>query len=180
MHESMYNCEKVALCDPLDAPYRPGASYRANGKSDGISVLRENRFSLEIKFFIPGPLPGLNEIIAASKKRIPWLSKGKKQVYEYSKMKSEWTDRVATHFLEQYKRPERPFQNPVEISFLFIEPNRKRDPDNVFAGMKFILDSLVKVGVLQDDSQKYVKSISCSIGPSDKNKPCVFVVIKEV
>ena len=54
-----------------------------------------------------------------------------------------------------YKLPK--FENPVKIHFHWIESNKKRDLDNVAFAKKFILDALVKMQVLKDDSRKFVK-----------------------
>lgn len=49
-----------------------------------------------------------------------------------------------------------------EKAYLIItwyEPNGRRDPDNVMAGQKFMLDALVHAGVIPNDSQKYIAGI---------------------
>ena len=43
------------------------------------------------------------------------------------------------------------------VRFEWHEKTKKRDADNIASAKKFILDALVKMGVLQDDSRKYVK-----------------------
>ena len=43
------------------------------------------------------------------------------------------------------------------MRFEWHEKTKKRDADNIASAKKFILDALVKMGVLQDDSRKYVK-----------------------
>lgn len=45
---------------------------------------------------------------------------------------------------------------PVRIHFHWVEENKRRDLDNVCASKKFILDALVRFGVLTDDNRKYV------------------------
>ena len=53
------------------------------------------------------------------------------------------------------------FQKPIHIDFTWVEDSRRRDPDNVCAGgRKFILDCMVKLGKLTDDSRKYVEGFS--------------------
>jgi len=107
-------------------------------------------------FFVPGPLPGLNEIIAAGKQIIPWLSKGKRRVYELTILKKEWDEKVSmavsmAAMLHRIKPME-----SVDIRLVWIELNRRRDKDNVMAGKKFILDGLVKAGILKNDGWKQV------------------------
>ena len=43
------------------------------------------------------------------------------------------------------------------IRFEWHERTKKRDADNIASAKKFILDALVKMRVLQDDSRKCVK-----------------------
>ena len=43
------------------------------------------------------------------------------------------------------------------MRFEWHERTKKRDADNIASAKKFILDALVKCGVLEDDSRKYVK-----------------------
>jgi crossover junction endodeoxyribonuclease RusA len=48
--------------------------------------------------------------------------------------------------------------------------NRRRDADNISASLKPILDTLVKAGVLPDDSSKHVAMTGQRILPPDGNK----------
>ena len=45
----------------------------------------------------------------------------------------------------------------VMVRFEWHEKTKKRDADNIASAKKFILDALVKMRVLPDDSRKYVK-----------------------
>ena len=71
------------------------------------------------------------------------------------------------------------FDEPVSISYLWVEPNRKRDLDNIMSGQKFIQDSLVQMGVLKNDGWKQIIAINHSFAV-DKDKPGVWVKIREV
>lgn len=51
----------------------------------------------------------------------------------------------------------------IELDIIWIETKKKRDPDNVFTGVKFILDSIVKSGMIKDDDRDHVKSIKSHI-----------------
>jgi Holliday junction resolvase RusA-like endonuclease len=53
---------------------------------------------------------------------------------------------------------------------LWIEENRRRDLDNVSGSRKFILDALVKAGVLPDDSPKYVRAFTDTFGYAKEAK----------
>ena len=43
------------------------------------------------------------------------------------------------------------------VRFEWHERTKKRDADNIASAKKFILDALVKMQVLEDDSRKFVK-----------------------
>lgn len=98
--------------------------------------------------WIPGPLPGLNELLAAAKS-------GRGRGNAYSRLKAEWTDIIWAHVKSARWHT---IQIPAVIYFHWVERNRKRDPDNVAAGgRKLILDALVKAGSLPGDGWDYVK-----------------------
>ena len=67
----------------------------------------------------------------------------------------------------------------VAIRFNWFEPNRKRDPDNIAFAKKYILDALVKEGVLKNDSQKYIEHFEDYFYVDAKN-PRVEVWLTEI
>jgi len=114
---------------------------------------------------IPGRLPGLNEIIAAAKSHYA----------KYSTEKKEYTEEVAW-LAKQARLPK------FEKAYLVItwfEPDRRRDPDNIMAGQKFILDGLVAAGAIPNDSQKYIQGIVHRFRV-DKRNPRVEVEIVDI
>lgn len=115
------------------------------------------------RFFVPGPLPSLNEIIAACK---GYNGRG----FAYSKMKEEWTGLVVTCIQEAQLQP----MNSCRVVCEWREKSKRRDLDNVRVGVKFILDGLVKAGILPNDTQQYVWQISDSL-TLDKENPGVQV-----
>ena len=119
-------------------------------------------------FTIPGLMPGMNEIIAANR--------GQFGPHIYGKMKSKWEAIIYAAIL-QYRI------KPVEkalIGFEWIERNRKRDPDNINSGgRKFILDTLVKSGILKDDGWKNIVGFKDTYG-IDKKNPRIIVAITEM
>ena len=119
-----------------------------------------------MKFDIEGRLPGLNEMIDAAKQ-------GKGKYQPYSIMKQTYTDMVA------WLAKKLPKYQQVNITITWYEPNEKRDPDNIMAGQKFILDGLVAAGVIQNDSQKYVRGIMHRF-EVDRQNPRVEVEIVDV
>lgn len=45
---------------------------------------------------------------------------------------------------------------PVHVTFVWLEPNRRRDKDNVAFAKKFILDAMQKKGVLPNDNNRWI------------------------
>lgn len=118
--------------------------------------------------WVPGPLPGLNEIIAAKRSRHKGHADG------YSHMKKKWLQKVAlaAHMAKL---------KPVEAARLFYEirePNKRRDPSNFTSGaMKLIEDGLVAAGVLPGDGWRHV--LAFEVQWSVSNNPGVMVRIEE-
>jgi len=136
----------------------------------------------EFKFYIPRRLPGLNEIIKWSKSPIPWLSKGKGRVYRYTIEKKRIEQQIIFDIYKQHRSQHYfitlPRFNKCEMHFEWIESNRRRDPSNVCAGgRKFILDALVKVGILTNDN--WLVSSHTDAFRVDKSQAGVVVTITE-
>ena len=70
------------------------------------------------------------------------------------------------------------FTRPVVIHYTWIEPNRRRDKDNIAFAKKFIQDSLVHAGVLQNDGWKHIEHFTDDFAVDPKN-PRVEVIIEE-
>ena len=66
----------------------------------------------------------------------------------------------------------------VKIDFEWYEGNKRRDLDNICFAKKFILDTLVNLGKLEDDNRKNVCGFSDSFYYSNTWK--VILKIKEV
>lgn len=93
---------------------------------------------------IPDRLPSLNEYTRACRSN----------KYTGAKMKKEAEEIIGWNIKLRLKDIH--FDAPVRLKFRWFEPNRRRDLDNVAFAKKFILDALVKNGVLPDDGPKYV------------------------
>jgi len=93
---------------------------------------------------IPHQLPGLNEYSDAERTNR----------FKAAKMKSETQELIGWSILKCLMGIK--FTKPVRLIFLWTEPNRKRDLDNICFAKKFILDALVTHGVFQGDGWKYV------------------------
>lgn len=73
----------------------------------------------------------------------------------------------------------KPVENPVMLHYLWIEPNERRDKDNIAFGKKFIQDALVACGILPDDGWKWVDGFTDDFAV-DKQNPRIEVNIREV
>lgn len=102
-------------------------------------------------FFVPGPLPGLNEIITANKQG---KSRSGKFLIGlgYTNMKAEWGKQI----VKAIRDAKIPPLKRVRVMFQWMESKKNRDPDNIAAGKKFIFDALVDAGVLENDGWKQV------------------------
>ena len=121
-----------------------------------------------LQIFLPARLPGFNEAIASSKA-------GRGKFNRYAREKEEIQKWICGR-LKEFKLPR--FKK-CKIGFTWIEPDRRRDIDNISAGKKYILDALVVLGVLPDDSWKHVKGFLAESFEADKKNWGVKVEIRE-
>jgi Holliday junction resolvase RusA-like endonuclease len=70
------------------------------------------------------------------------------------------------------------FTGPVKIHIRWVEKDRRRDRDNIRAGSKVILDTLVKQQRIKNDSQKWLLELTDSY-EVDKANPRVEVTISD-
>lgn len=119
-----------------------------------------------MKFTIRGRLSGLNEYTKANRSNH----------HAGNKMKKDNEERILWA-IRQAKAAEVD-KYPITLEIVWYEPNLRRDIDNVVFAQKFILDAMVKSGIIKNDSQKFVKGIS-HIVLVDKVEPRVEVEIKE-
>lgn len=98
-------------------------------------------------FEIRGKLIGLNE----------YVNDCRRNKYAAAKIKKE----TQTAICWEIKRHRiKPFKNPVDVHITWIEPNMKRDKDNISFAKKFILDSLVKMKIIENDNWKWINGLS--------------------
>lgn len=114
---------------------------------------------------IPGRFPALNDITDAARENR----------FKAAAMKKEYTELVAWYA----KAARIPHMEQIDVSVTWYEPNRKRDKDNIHAGIKFILDGLVQAGVLDNDGWKQIGDISHRVC-LDKENPRIEVKMEEV
>jgi len=70
------------------------------------------------------------------------------------------------------------FKGPVKVHFTWVEKDKRRDRDNIRAGSKVILDALVKMERIKNDSQKWLVELTDSY-LVDKDNPRVEVTISD-
>lgn len=88
------------------------------------------------KYIIPFIPPSNNQFI------------GKDQKFRYQKIKKEWEQIIKLYTLKN--KPFKPIKQCKLTLFYYFKDKIRRDPDN-YSG-KFILDGLVKAGIIFDDS----------------------------
>lgn len=100
-----------------------------------------------MKFIIDGRLDGLNDYTKACRANRYGANamKKKNEAKVFEGIKRAGLTRV-----DKY---------PINLYIIWYEPNRRRDIDNITFATKFIQDALVKAGILEDDSQKYIVGV---------------------
>lgn len=94
------------------------------------------------ELWIPGPLPGLNEILEAAK------GAGGSGA-RYARLKKQWTETVAWLAV---KARFVPLSAPAHFAFTWRERDRRRNPDNIAAGgRKLVFDGLVLAKKMRND-----------------------------
>lgn len=128
----------------------------------------------EYKLILKGTLPGLNDYLRAERS---FTRRGTKGHSCGNDMKQECQMLIANAIRLQLKLLR--IHNPVFIRYSFYEPNRKRDLDNI-AGVahKFVQDSLVKCGVLENDGWDNITGFSDQFF-LDRHNPRIEIVIQE-
>jgi len=117
-----------------------------------------------VSFAVFGTLPGLNEYVDANR---------------LHRQRGAAMKKSAETIVMQYIRVHhlQPIDGPVLLSFAWHERDRRRDVDNIAFAKKFILDALVKTGVLEGDGRKNVAGFSDEFHV-DKANPRVVITIE--
>jgi len=95
-----------------------------------------------------------------------------------AKTKAEVTAKVANAAMIQNKS-RMTFDRPIILRCMWFETNRRRDPDNIVAGKKYVLDGLVAAGILAKDGWPQVAGFDDKWDVS-KEHPGVLVTVEEV
>lgn len=121
---------------------------------------------MSAKLWIPGPLPGMNEIVEAAKG-------GGGTGSRYVKLKRQWTETVWAWAKNARLQP---IRGQVCLAFEWREPDQRRDPDNIAAAKKFINDGLVMAGVIEGDRWKNVASLTDTWTVDARNPGCLVTI----
>ena len=120
-----------------------------------------------MKLVIKGRLPGLNDLISAERTNRYRAAKLKRDAEELVL----WSAKASL----RGKIP-----TPTIMHYLWLEPNRKRDKDNISSfGRKVIQDALVKGGYLKNDGWNDIQGFTDEFGVDAKN-PRIEVIFEEV
>lgn len=114
------------------------------------------------KFVIQGRLDDLNKYIDACRTN----------PYKGAKMKRD-NEKICMFYIKQAK-VKKVENYPIKVKIDWYEKNRRRDVDGIQFATKFILDSLVKMKIIENDSQKYVNEIEHHVY-IDRNNPRIEV-----
>ena len=112
---------------------------------------------------IPMKLPSLNT----------YINECRKNRFAGAKFKND-LERDISFFLGSL--PE--IEKPVKIAFEWVEEKRKRDIDNLSFSKKFILDAMVKKGVISNDNVKCVTAFTDTFSYGKEAK--VIMEIEEI
>lgn len=122
-----------------------------------------------MEFMIIGKMPSLNEVI------------GKTRLNRFAgaSMKKKLQQDIKTQLLHQMalKGITKPLEKACDIKFTFYETNKKRDKDNLISSQKFLLDSMVEVGLLKNDGWKWINNLAYDFKIDNEYK--VFIELKE-
>jgi len=120
---------------------------------------------IKAKLTIKGRLKGLNTINKTNRAN----------KYAGNTLKKEQQQKVCQEILIQSI----PHFERLKIVFNWYEGNTKRDYDNICSAKKVILDALVKMGKVDNDSQKYIYPQFIDNFYYDKEDPRIEVELVE-
>ena len=116
-------------------------------------------------FEVPGKLPSLNEYTRSCRTNPYAGAKAKKEAQE----RVAWAIKAA-HLV--------PMAAPVRVSFQWVEPDMRRDKDNISSAKKYILDALVASGIIGNDNWKWIAGNLPDAYKVNKAEPRVIVTLE--
>lgn len=122
-----------------------------------------------MRIIIPGRLAGANE----------YILKCRTDRVGAARFKAKQERLVHAAVLDCLHHKPTPFQNPVVLHYLWVEPDKRRDKDNIAFAHKFVQDAFVEMGLLAGDGWRYVAGFTDDFAV-DKRNPRIEVTIEEV
>lgn len=116
-------------------------------------------------FEIRGRLISLNE----------YVNDCRRNKYAAAKIKKENQERICWE-IKRHKLKR--MENKVNVSFIWIEPNMKRDKDNISFAKKFILDALVTMKIIPNDNWRWINNLSDRFAVN-KSNPRIIVTLDD-
>lgn len=126
---------------------------------------------LKQTFFVPGPLPGMNEMLNAAKNE--YQRGRKRRVTGYEVLRRRYVPLITVH-IRLYRVTQ---VRAARFDFVWYECARQRDPDNIASGKKFIFDALVSMKILQNDGWAQILEWHDSFRVN-ADRPGVFVTME--
>jgi len=83
-----------------------------------------------------------------------WIKIERGNRYAAAKIKKDTTYAISLMLNGQPKIP-----TPCGLIFIWTIPNKRRDLDNISFATKFVLDGMVKAGVIENDNLKHITSL---------------------
>lgn len=117
-------------------------------------------------FIIQGRLPGLNDYTNANRNNR----------YGGAKLKKAAQQTVCWAIKDARLQP---IAKPFYLHCTWVEPNMRRDKDNIAFAKKFILDALQEMAVIENDGWKEVIGFA-DYFRVDKKEPRIIVEIEEI
>lgn len=115
-------------------------------------------------FEISGKLPSLNEVI----------NENRTNRYAGAKLKKDTENIICIAIKNAIRNGSlKAADRPCIVHIRWYEKTRRRDADNIQSSQKFILDALVKCGILKNDNRKYVTQIYHQIVDGNENRVIV-------
>ncbi len=103
---------------------------------------------MEYSFEVRSRLPSFNEIVSFAKTQ----SYGSR--YNSTKKRCE---KIISDAIGEYQHNS--IKN-ADIHMCWHEQYKRRDPDNIAAACKYVIDAMVSRNIIKDDTYKFIKSIT--------------------
>lgn len=93
-------------------------------------------------------------------------------------MKKDETEKIMRYALTQRTAFKIDKTKMHDIVITWTVTDNKTDPDNQYSSCKFLLDGIVKAGLLAGDGRRFIRNIHNKI--ETKDKPCITVDFIEI